>query len=106
MAHETENRVSLSDLHAAFDAEFICNKRAAAETAYALAFRYRDNDIDGKRRFDAASEWAKRAIALLDELPSDSVGDVASERISVGGIPIPALLHADVVSERLCDVLH
>lgn len=106
MDHGPESRASLAKLRAAFDAESVTDKRAAAETAYALAFRYRDEDVDGTRQFDTAGEWARRAIALLDSLPSGSLTDVASTRDSVDGVPIPSLLHSDVVRERLGDVLY
>lgn len=105
MAKEAERRTSLAELRAAFEIEVATDKRAAAETAYALAFRYRNEDVDGVRHFDTAGDWAKRAIALLDSLPSDSLAEVSSSRTSVGGISIPSLLHAGVVRERLGDVL-
>lgn len=89
----------------AFDVELGVDDRAAAETAYALAFRYRNEDVDGRRRFDLAKQWAEQAIALLDQLPSDSIGAVASARSIVGDVPIPDLFHADVVRDRLADVL-
>jgi hypothetical protein len=106
MAHETDNRASLAELRTAFNVESVTDKRAAAETAYALAFRYRNEDVGGTRRFDTAAEWARRAITLLEGLPSDSLSDVASTRTYVGGISIPSMLHADVVRERLGDVLY
>ena len=92
-------------LEAQFEREVVSNPRAAAETAYALAFRYRDHDVDGSRRFDLAKTWALRSIELLDSLPSESVADVASTRQLVAGVPIPDLLHAGVVRERLYDVI-
>jgi hypothetical protein len=92
-------------LIAQFERELAVDPRAAAETAYALAFRYRDHDVDGSRRFDLAKVWAERAIKLLDEQPSDSVDQVVSGRLSVGSVPIPGLLHSGVVRERLGDVL-
>lgn len=92
-------------LEAQFDQEVIRDPRAAAETAYALAFRYRDHDVDGTRRFDLAKVWALRSIELLDSLPSATVTDVASTRQSVADVPIPDLLHSGVVRERLGDVL-
>jgi hypothetical protein len=49
--------------------------------------------------------WATHAIELLDELPSETVDQVASTRMSVGGVPLPELLHSGVVRERLGDVL-
>jgi hypothetical protein len=92
-------------LIAQYERELEADSRAAAETAYALAFRYRDHDVKGERRFDLAKLWALRAISLLDELPDDTVQDVASTRQTVGGVTIPGLLHAGVVKERLGDVL-
>lgn len=92
-------------LEAQFSREVVGDPRAAAETAYALAFWYRENDVEGARRFDLAKAWALRAIEQLDILPSDSIEDVASTRQSVGGVPIPDLLHSDVVRQRLGDVL-
>lgn len=101
----TEGHGSFDELRAAFELEVSTNRRAAAETAYALAFRYRNEDVDGRRRFDAAKLWATRAIELLDALPADTLDQVASTRTSVGGVELPTLLHADVVRERLADVL-
>jgi hypothetical protein len=92
-------------LETQFDQEVVSNPRAAAETAYALAFQYRDHDVDGSRRFDLARAWALRSIELLDSLPSDSLADVASTRQLVAGVPIPGLLHSGVVRERLYDVI-
>jgi hypothetical protein len=92
-------------LIAQFERELATDPRAAAETAYALAFRYRDHDVDGSRRFDLAKVWAVRAIELLDQLPSDTIDQVTSGRQSIGTVPIPDLLHSGVVRERLGDVL-
>jgi hypothetical protein len=105
MIGDVGGRVSLEELEAAFDRELVSHRRAAAETAYALAFRYRDEDVNGGRRFDIAQIWARRAIDLLDSLPSGTVEQVASTRLAVGGIPIPDLLHSGVVRDRLGDVL-
>lgn len=106
MTESAARRVSIDELQKMFTAEKKIDKRAAAETAYALAFRYRDEDVHDARRFDLAGEWARRAITLLDELPANSPSDVASTRVSVGGVPIPGLLHSGVVRERLGDVLY
>ncbi|WP_236796320.1 hypothetical protein [Amycolatopsis sp. GM8] len=105
MTGDGESRISLHDLQIAFEREVTADKRAAAETAYALAFRYRNQDVDGRRRFDLAKQWARRAIKLLDELPSDRLDQIATTRASVGGVDLPGLLHAGVVRERLADVL-
>lgn len=105
MVGDAESPVSLEELQLAFNREVLTDKRAAAETAYALAFRYRNEDVGGTRRFDIAKIWAQRAIELLNSLPSNTVDHVTSSRASVGGIPIPDLLHSGVVRERLNDVL-
>jgi hypothetical protein len=84
---------TVDELAAAFERELTTNKRAAAETAYALALRYRNEDVGGRRRFDLAKEWAARSVKLLDKLPSETVDQVASTRQYVGGVPIPELLH-------------
>lgn len=96
---------SLEELQTEFNRDVAIDKRAAAEIAYALAFRYRNEDIDGMRRFDMAKIWALRAIALLDSLPSATVHDVASTRQAVGGVLLPELLHSSLVRQRLNDVL-
>lgn len=106
MADDRADRLThLGQLEAQFNREIESDTRAAAEIAYALAFRYRNQDFEGSRRFDLAKTWALRAIELLDDLPSESIDDVASTRQSVGGVPIPELLHSGVVRERLGDVL-
>src|SRR5215470_1230760 len=105
MTEHTEDYRLIRQLEAAFDSELTTDPRAAAETAYALAFRYRNQDVGGERRFDLAKQWATRAIELLDGLPSETIDQVLSTRQSVGGVPIPELLHSGVVRERLGDVL-
>lgn len=105
MTHTDEPRTPLADLQAAFAREVAFDRRKAAETAYALAFRYRNEDVDGVRRFDVAKAWAVRAIEILDTLPSETIQQVASTRSSVGGVGLPELLHSGVVRERLGDVL-
>jgi hypothetical protein len=102
---DAENKVSLEELQVRFNREVETDTRAAAETAYALAFRYRNEDVGGNRRFDVARIWATRAIELLDSLPSGRLDQVASTRSSVGGIALPELLHSGVVRQRLGDVL-
>lgn len=100
-----DNRASLEDLQIEFNREVGCDQRRAAEAAYALAVRYRSEDVDGTRRFDVAAIWARRATSILEALPSESLDDVASTRQFVGGVPIPDLLHVGVVRERLNDLL-
>ena len=98
--------MSVVELEAAFHREAVEDRRVAAETAYALACRYQTEYVEGVRSpFDIARKWALRSIELLDSLPSDTVEQVACTRQSVGGVPLPALLHSGVVRERLADVL-
>lgn len=105
LTEKADERTTLAGLEAAFKHELTTNRRAAAETAYALALRYRNEDVDGRRRFDVAKEWASSAVELLDSLPSETVEQVASTRQYVGGVPLPGLLHAGVARERLADVM-
>lgn len=98
-------QVSVEELRVVFDREVDTDKRTAAETAYALAFRYRNEEVGGNRRFDLARDWSTCVIELLDALPSDTIDQVASTRASVGGVALPGLLHSGVVRTRLDDVL-
>jgi hypothetical protein len=101
-----EDCESVANLEGAFHQEIFANKRIAAETAYALACRYRTEYVEcDQLPFDVARKWALRSIELLEALPSDNVGQVASTRLYVGGVDLPELLHADVVRERLADLL-
>jgi hypothetical protein len=96
---------TIAELEETYSRERVVNMRAAAETAYALATRYRGEDVDGERRFDLAGRWAETAVQLLEELPSERLDQVVSTRASVGGVPLPELLHAQVARVRLADVL-
>ncbi|WP_217281640.1 hypothetical protein [Kibdelosporangium persicum] len=98
--------MSLEELEATFERELLTDKRAAAETAYALACRHRtEYDGSGQHPFKVAKEWAVRAIKILDELPAEHIDQVTSTRMSVGGVDLPELLHSGVVRERLADLL-
>lgn len=96
---------SIAELEALFDRELAIDRRAAAEVAYALAWRHRSEYTGSGCPLDNAKAWATRAIELLDSLPSSTMEHVASTRASVGGVSLPELLHANVVRERLADVL-
>jgi hypothetical protein len=96
---------SIAELEAAFEHEVATDTRAAAETAYALAWRHRSEYVGDGHPFDNAKVWAERAIELLDSLPSETLDQVACNRASVGGVPLPELLHSGVVRDRLADVL-
>jgi hypothetical protein len=98
--------VSVAELEAAFEREVSANRRAAAETAYALAWRYRTEYVPTDLpQVEVAKRWAQRSIELFETLPSDTLEQVASTRQAVGGVPLPDLLHADVVRDRLADLL-
>lgn len=96
----TGHETSVGELEAAYEHELKTDRWAAAETAYALAVRYR-------RAWepDKAGEWARKAIDLLNEMPSDSPDQVATRRVSVGGVVLPDFLHADLVRSRHADVM-
>lgn len=88
---------SLDELIDEFDADVAKGrKRQAAETAYAIALR-----AEGDWNMSVASEYARKALALLESLPSETIDQVTSTRIKVGGVLIPELLHGDVVRSRL-----
>ena len=106
MTSGAEHCESVADLERAFHQEILKDRRTAAETAYALAWRYRTEYVDCVQSpCETARKWALRSIELLDALPSDTVAQVSSTRMSVGGVELPALLHADVVRVRLADLL-
>ena len=74
--------------------------RRAAELAYALAVRLRDAG-----ELDQAREYARKCLAHAERLPSASLDDVASERTTVAGVPLPGMFHDGVVRSRLRDLL-
>ncbi|KWX02565.1 hypothetical protein LI90_3608 [Carbonactinospora thermoautotrophica] len=90
---------SVAELETAYNYELTTDKWAAAETAYALAARTKGKDPA------TGAEWARKAIELLEQFPSDTLEQVATQRVSVGGVTLPDYLHADVVRERFSDVL-
>lgn len=102
---EMDPEQTIAELEAVFEHEVATDRRAAAETAYALAWRHRSEYVGVGHPFDNAKVWAERAIELLDALPSETLDQVASNRASVGGVPLPELLHSGVVRERLADIL-
>lgn len=97
MTDATRTDESLDDLVADFDAGLAKgDKHYAAETAYAIALR-----AEGEWNVSLASDYARKALRLLESLPSETIEQVTSNRLSVGGVPIPELLHDDVVRARL-----
>lgn len=97
MTDTTTYEESLGEVIAGFDTEMAKGRtRLAAESAYAVAVR-----ADAAGEADVASDYAKKALELLASLPSETIEQVTSTRVSVGGVSIPDLLHDDVVRSRL-----
>lgn len=92
----TMTRVASADeLETGFQQELGTDRWAAAESAFALAIRHRDGGD-----WETSREWVKQCLHLLEGFPSDNLEDVATSRISVGGIQLPTYLHEGVVRER------
>lgn len=93
---------SIEELKKRFDDEcHFLDDRAAAEYAYVLAVRLR-----AVGRMTEARHYAREALQLAERLPSGSLDDVASARLSLGGVPIPERFHDGVVRSRLKDLLN
>ncbi|NUK14025.1 hypothetical protein [Streptomyces lunaelactis] len=86
---------SVDELETSFQRELGTDRWAAAESAYALAARHRDSGDWEKSR-----EWVKQCLRLLEGFPNEDLEDVATRRISVGGVQLPTYLHEGVVRER------
>ncbi|WP_225846373.1 hypothetical protein [Streptomyces sp. HPF1205] len=86
---------SVGELEADFQRELAADRWAAAETAYALAVRNRDAGDWRQSR-----EWVEQCLRLLEGFPSDTEEQVATRRVSVGGVLLPNYLHEGVVRDR------
>ncbi|GHJ28566.1 hypothetical protein TPA0910_29990 [Streptomyces hygroscopicus subsp. sporocinereus] len=86
---------SVQELESTFQQELATDRWAAAESAYALASRYREQGDWEKSR-----EWVKQCLQLLEGFPADTMEQVATTRTSVGGVALPNYLHEGVVRER------
>jgi hypothetical protein len=82
------------------DEVFYGDERAAAEYAYALAIRLRDSG-----NLEEARGYARRSLHYAERLRSKSLDDVSSERLSIGGVPLPGMFHEGVVRSRLRELL-
>jgi hypothetical protein len=92
----TETRTSsIDELEAGFQRELGTDRWAAAETAYALAVRSREAGDWEKSRV-----WVKQCLRLLEGFPSETEEQVATKRLSVGGVQLPNYLHEGVVRSR------
>jgi hypothetical protein len=90
---------SVEELETSFQRELATDRRAAAESSYALAVRYRDAGD-----WDKSREWVKQCLQLLGGFPSETEEQVATTRVSVGGITLPNYLHEGVVRARFGDL--
>jgi hypothetical protein len=96
-----EERLPISELRRQYDEERLYqDDRPAAEYAYALAARLREAG-----RLEEARKYARECLKLAESLSSKSLDDVASGRLSVGGVPLPERFHDGVVRVRLADLL-
>lgn len=86
---------SAEELESVFQQELSTNRWAATESAYALAVRHRDAGD-----WDKSREWVHQCLRLLEGFPSETEEQVATTRVSVGGVALPNYLHEGVVRAR------
>lgn len=92
---------SIAELRKSFDEEmFYSDDRAAAEYAYVLAIRLRA--VGAK---EEARKYARESLRLAEGLSAKSLDDVASTRLTLGGVPMPERFHDGVIRARLHDLL-
>lgn len=91
----------IGELEQRYDEERLYHEdRAAAEYAYVLAVRLRSEG-----RVDEARRYARECLRLTGSLPSNTLDDVTSSRLELGGVPLPERFHDGVVRMRLADLL-
>ncbi|WP_329146960.1 hypothetical protein OG275_21260 [Streptomyces niveus] len=90
---------SADELESIFQRELGTDRWAATETAYALAVRHRDLGD-----WPTSREWVQQCLRLLEGFPSETEEQVATGRMSVGGVQLPTYLHAGVVEDRFGDL--
>jgi hypothetical protein len=101
MTHEDHSAVPIVELCRRYDEERLFHDdRAAAEYAYVLAVRLRDVG-----QFTEARRYAFECLELAQRLPSRTLDDVTTMRLSLGGVPLPERFHDGVVRSRLRDLL-
>jgi hypothetical protein len=94
-------RPSIDELRRQYDEERLYqDDRAAAEYAYVLAVRLRE---DGQA--DEARWYAGECLRLAESLPDRTLDDVTSTKAVLGGVPMPERFHDGVVRSRLADLL-
>ena len=52
-----------------------------------------------------AREWVQQCLQLLESFPSETEAQVATSRLSVGGVLLPDYLHAGVVRSRFDELV-
>ena len=53
----------------------------------------------------ARRQYARESLRLAERLPDSSLEDVASTRLTLGGVAMPERFHDGVVRNRLRDLL-
>jgi hypothetical protein len=92
---ERTRAVSVAELETSFQRELATDRWAATETAYALAVSNRDAGD-----WQQSRAWVAQCLRLLAGFPTETEDQVATTRVSVGGVPLPTYLHEGVVRER------
>ena len=72
------------------------DKRRSANIAFALASAY---DRDGEP--DKARIWGQQSVDLFEQIPTDTLEQVAPVFPNLGGISFPDRIYAGVVALRL-----
>jgi hypothetical protein len=86
---------SVAELQTSFQKELATDRWAAAETAYALAVRTREAG-----NWDESRDWVAQCLRLLEGFPGETEEQVATSRVTVGGVILPTYLHEGVVRDR------
>lgn len=92
---ERTRAASVSELETSFQRELATDRWAATETAYALAVSNRDAGD-----WQQSRAWVAQCLRLLEGFPTKTEDQVATTRVSVGGVLLPTYLHEGVVRER------
>ena len=101
VGEQTDQLPPLSEVRGCYEeARLQQDDRAAAEYAYALAIRLKWIGL-----YSEAEHFAAECLELAKTLPSATLDDVVSTRLSVGGVPLPDHFHDGVVRWRLANLL-
>jgi hypothetical protein len=87
--------MSIESTQALFDKLLATDKRRAAEVAYVLArLHLAGND---KAR---AEKLARQSIQLFESCDTSTLNECAALFVTLDGVALPSIIHADVVRER------